>query len=68
MTELDELCTLSVSLGEGRAAFYKRAKEHVQAFVAEIYSPPRVTKAATALPRLGIEAGAALGIMTCDER
>ena len=65
--ELDELCSLSVTLGDERGAFYRRAREHVRASVAEVYSPPRVTKAATALPRLGIEAGAALDITTCDE-
>ena len=36
--------------------------------MAEIYSPPRVTKAAAAFPPLGMEAGAALDITTCDER
>ena len=43
-------------------------RDYIKASVAEIYSPPRVTKAATVLPRLGIEPGAALDITTCDER
>ena len=55
-------------MGDSREAFRQRAREHIKASVAEIYSSPRVTKAATALPRLGIEAGAALDITTCDER
>ena len=43
MEELDELCSLSVTLGDERGAFYRRAREHVRASVAEVYSPPRVT-------------------------
>ena len=61
MKELEQLCVLSVPLGEERAALYARAEEYVKASVAEVYSPPRVTKAATALPRLGIHRES-----TCD--
>ena len=39
----------------------------MQASVAEVYSPPRVTKAATVLPELGIRGGSALDITTRDE-
>ena len=68
LDELRELCELSMTLGDSEEAFRSRARDHIKASVAEIYSPPRVTKAATALSRLGIEPGAALDITTCDER
>ena len=60
--ELEELCELSETLGDSKEAFRGRARDCIKASVAEIYSPPRVTKAATVLPRLGIEPGAALDI------
>ena len=65
--EMEETCALSMMMGDTRRAFSLRAKDYVKASVAEIYSPPRVTKAATMLPGLGIGAGAALDITTCDE-
>ena len=68
LDELKELCELSEVLGDSEEAFRERARDYIKASVAEIYSPPRVTKAATVLPRLGIEPGAALDITTCDER
>ena len=68
LDELKELCELSKKLGDSEEAFRDRARDYIKASVAEIYSPPRVTKAATMLPRLGIEPGAALDITTCDER
>lgn len=64
---MEETCALSVMLGDTRKGFRARAKAHTQATVAEVYSPPRVTRAATMLPSLGIEPGAALDITTCDE-
>ena len=39
----------------------------LQAVVSEIYSPPRVTKAARMLPHLGISAGFALDLTVNDE-
>ena len=68
LDELKELCELSETLGDSEEAFRDRARDYINASVAEIYSPPRVAKAATVLPRLGIELGAALDITTCDER
>ena len=64
---IEETCVLSVTLGDTRNGFRARAKAYTKATVAEVYSPPRVTRAATLLPGLGIEPGAALDITTCDE-
>ena len=68
LDELKELCELSETLGDSEEAFRDRARDYIKASVAEIYSPPRVTKAATVLPRLGKEPGATLDITTSDER
>jgi hypothetical protein len=64
---IEETCVLSVMFGDTRKGFRARAKTHTKATVAEVYSPPRVTKAATLLPSLGIEPGAALDITTYDD-
>ena len=64
---IEETCVLSAMLGDTRKGFRARAKTHTTATVAEFYIPPRVTRAATLLPSLGIELGAALDITTCDE-
>jgi len=64
---IEETCILSAMLGDTRKGFRARAKTHTNTTVAEVYGPPRVTKAATLLPSLGIEPGAALDITTCDE-
>ena len=50
LDELRELCELSTRLGDSEEAFRSRARDYIKASAAEIYSPPRVTKAATALP------------------
>ena len=55
-------------IGRHERSLSPESTRHIKVSVAEIYSPPRITKAATARPRLGIEAGAALVIATCDER
>ena len=47
---LGDLCELSASLGDSNEAFCRRARDYIKALVAEIYSPPRATKAATAIP------------------
>ena len=64
--ELAAVCALSVSLADVRTALRRRAKEYIKASVAEVYSPPWVTKTAAVLPRLGIEDGAALDLTTRD--
>jgi hypothetical protein len=64
---MEETCVLSVMLGDTRKGFKARAKAYTKASVAEVYSAPRVTRAATLLPGLGIGPGAALDITTCDE-
>ena len=64
---IEETCVLSVMLGDTRKGFKTTAKAYTKAVVAEVYSPPQVARAATLLPSLGIESGAALDITTCDE-
>ena len=65
--DFEELLKLGEAFGDSKEVFAARLNRQMRAFVAEVCSPPRVTKAATALPELGIAPGSALDITTCDE-
>lgn len=70
--EVEELtkepCIVSALMGDKHKAFQTRSRKLLHTSVSEIHSPTRSVRAATMLPRLGIEAGMALDLMTGDEQ
>ena len=63
-----QILALVRALGGGRSAYRRERSAAIKAVVAEIYSPPRVTRAAKLLPSLRMLPGFALDLTTVDER
>ncbi len=64
----EEILKLVCQVGGGKKAYRRERKKAVRAIVAEIYSPPRVTRCAKMLPGLGILPGFALDLTEVNER
>ena len=65
--DAEEILKLVRDLGGSRNAYKKERAKAVKAIVAEIYSPPRITKAIKMMPSSKVIAGFALDLTTCDE-
>ena len=63
-----EIMNLVCQMGGGKKAYRRERLKAVRAIVAEIYSPPRVTRCAKLLPSLGIAPGFALDLTTTNRR
>ena len=57
--DLRDLLELGEMFGDDKQVFNDRLMKQLRASVAEVYNPPRFTKAATALPELGVHPGSA---------
>ena len=66
-TDMEELMEVTRDLGGYEGWNKKIYLQESRASVSEIYSPPRVTKAAVSLSHLNIEPGLALDLTTTDE-
>ena len=62
-----ETVRLVAALGGQRTAYHRERKQAVQRMVAEVYSAPRVTKAAKLLPSLRLLPGFALDLSGEDD-
>jgi hypothetical protein len=65
--DAEEILKLVRDLGGSRNAYKKERAKAVKAIVADIYSPPRITKAIKMMPSSKVIAGFALDLTTCDE-
>ena len=63
-----EILRLVSELGCGGKAHRRERKTRLRAIVSEIYSPPRVTRAAKLLPSLGLLPGLALDVTTVNAK
>ena len=63
-----EILKIVEELGGGTRAYRRERKKALKAIVAEIYSPPRVTRCAKLLPSLGLSPGFALDLTTVNSR
>ena len=67
MDSENEILSIVKSLGANGSKFKRERGKALRAVVSEIYSPPRVTKAASKLlPELGVMPGFALDLTTAD--
>ena len=55
-------------MGDAPGALWRKADDRIKTTVFEIYNPHRAASVASLRLRLGIEAGAALDITTCNGR
>ena len=65
--EITALQSSAMQLGASREAVQDAARQELHLVVSEIYSPPRVTRAARMLPHLGITPGFALDLIVEDQ-
>ena len=63
-----EILRLINELGCGSKSYRRERKSRLKAIVSELYSPPRVTKAAKLLPSMGISPGLALDVTTVNDK